>query len=169
MKTDKTRKRLAEKMKEKGMSMKEVSIALGRNSGFMSEFLKGKQKRLRDSDVQNLSKMLGLSKLHILGLDDEETVVVEPATGLQQASFQSIESVGGIEEIVATISHLDILSGSCGLVDGKKGVIVDPAFAVRGNVYETAFFGREPLKMMVKRAVSDDRATHYRILHAQRA
>lgn len=169
MRTDKIRKRLADKIKEKGLTMKDLSLLLSRHPGFISDFLKGKQKTLLDDDIVTLAKALGVSELWLLGHAEDMKPISLEAGHSNGSAFKDIASVGDAEEIRVNLTHLDILTGRCGLVENGltlSGIIVDPAFAVRGNIYERAFIGRDKIKVLCKLVSNTAGATIYYVLNA---
>jgi hypothetical protein len=167
MRWETIRERVKQRIDEIGANMAIISRQLGHSDGFMHAFLvTGKQKSLKMQDIEKLSSILKVSDDWLLGLDDGDGHALLRSNGAFEKSmleksgvgFADVVSVGDVEKRKVMFAGLDILNGSCSIIDSGasssqivKGFIVDPILLKTNNAYLASFAGRSPITAWLKK------------------
>lgn len=168
MRWETIRERVQQKIEETGANMAALSRELGHSDGFMHAFLvTKKQKSLKMQDVEKLSVIFKVSDDWLLGLDEGDGHAIFKTNGaaneksmLEKSgiNFSDVASVGELEKRRIMFAGLDIMNGSCSIIDNgasasltAKGYIVDPVLFQANNAYLAAFASRSPIIAWLKK------------------
>jgi hypothetical protein len=182
MRWETIRERVQQKIEETGANMAALSRELGHSDGFMHAFLvTKKQKSLKMQDIEKLSSIFKVSDDWLLGLDEGNghDVFRMPSQSLERTilertgiNFSKVKSVGEIEKRRVMFAGLDIMNGSCSIIDNgvtAKGFIVDPSLFEANNPYLAAFAGRSHILVWLKKAKLSDQEDVWFILNYDKA
>lgn len=168
MRWETIRDRVQQKIEETGANMAALSRELGHSDGFMHAFLiTKKQKSLKMQDIEKLCSIFKVSDEWLLGFDegDGPTIFKMPGSLSQKTvleksgvNFADVDSVGELEKRRVLFASLDIVNGSCSIIDDgqpnthtAKGFIVDPVMFQANNPYLTAFASRSQILVWLKK------------------
>lgn len=186
MRWETIRERVQQKIEETGANMAALSRELGHSDGFMHAFLvTKKQKSLKMQDIEKLSAIFKVSDNWLLGLDDGNGHAVFKVAGgsgdrsmLDKSGidFSDVVSVGELEKRRIMLGSLDIINGSCSIVDNglpvsqtAKGFIVDPALFQASNAYLVAFASRAPIIAWLKKVKLASREEVWFVLNCEKS
>lgn len=186
MRWETIRERVQQKIEETGANMAALSRELGHSDGFMHAFLvTKKQKSLKMQDIERLSFIFKVSDDWLLGLDqvDGHAVFKSNGGGFDKSmlvksgvDFSDVTSVGEVEKRRIMFAGLDILNGSCSIIDcdppsaqTTSGFIVDPALLQSNNIYLTAFAGRAPITAWLKKVKLSNQQEVWFVLNSEKS